>query len=106
MQLDLNKKPHGCTKDEWRLFIKHADLCSRYQRRMLDRLERARPDMAPLKLFDKVSSNLKRECFTLMRPGGCYRVTWTWVRSEYKRIEAERERERQQEIEAAIGVGI
>lgn len=104
--LDINRKPARFTKKAWAAFVKRSDMCSRYQRRMLDRLEKARPDMAPLKLFDKVSSNLKNRCFALHRPDGVYRVTWPWVWRECREREAELDRERQQEIEAAIGAGI
>jgi hypothetical protein len=99
------RKPARFSKKAWEQFWRGKDFATPKQRRLLDRLEKVRCDMAPLKLIESVPDGDRQQVFTV-RPGGCYWLTWGWIKREIRKRQRELRKERRQEIEAAIGAGI
>jgi hypothetical protein len=83
------------------------DLSTPEERRWLNRLEKVRNDMAPIKITDRRHGIH----FTRDRPParggrGAYLINLAWVKKEVLRLERQRRRERQQDIQNHVGAYI
>lgn len=85
------------------------DLSTPEERKLLDRLERVRPDMAPLKITWRDPSN---GCLHFTRDRqfrggrGAYLINWSWIKKEIARCRRRDRRERQKDIQNHIGAYI
>lgn len=93
-----------------RLWERQVDWSTPRLRRMLDRLEGVRPDMAPLKLSSPPDEP-RMVCTTpLRRPGhgyfGCYTLTEEWIKKEIRRVRRRDREEQRAEVEQHVGAFI
>ncbi len=81
-----------------------VDKCTPRQRRLLDALERARPDMAPLIMYPAAAEI----CYPLRmnKHRGCYPINESWIRREIERVRSQRRRDKKKDIETHIGAFI
>lgn len=90
------------TKREWAATV---DRCTPQERRLLDRLEKVRPDMAPLKISGGLVTPLPRTGgLGVYFSYGPHMLDW--VRREIKRVQAENRREYKREAERLVGAFI
>jgi len=82
------------------------------ERDWIDRLAVVRPDMFPLKFFDR-NANGSLDWPTRLfvhdrRDGafGCYPINMEWIKAEVLKLEAEAREESQREIERSVGAFI
>lgn len=97
-----------------RRFWESPDLATPEERRWLDKLERERPEMAPMKItqrdgpetgqFNTVTKLMRRRGSGTMF--GCYCMNLDWIKMEARRCRKRRLKEEQREIDNLVGAFI
>ena len=102
----------GITKAEIRFWERPTNETAE-EREWLARLEVVRPDMFPLKVFDRLpNGDMDMPVKLLGRHVrgvgnfGCYPIGLAWIKSEVLRLEREAKETAEKEIELAIGAFI